>query len=265
MYLVFDLEKEGNMGGLIGIVVLLGVMCVFAITILVIFVTISTKIKRTAKDIWGTDDFRQIAQDSEREYANTPKSVNAMTGVLLPRISRDFPHFNYAQMKDKAENVLMAYLGSITSGNINLPSECSDDLKEKLRLRIEQNAMTGCKEVHSNTKIHRTEIARYEKKAGLVSITFQTSMQSMYTKKKNGKLLKGHADLYTQNRFDIEAVYVQDRDKVDRYGTGGTGLNCPSCGAPIKNLGVKHCEYCGNGIVEYNMSVWVFNDITQYK
>ncbi len=250
------------MGSMVALAVVLGIILIFAIAILIIFLVISSKIRKTARDIWGTDDFKQIAEESEMEYANTPKSVNAMTGVLLPRISRDFPHFNYAQMKDKAENILLAYLGSITSGNVNLPEGCSDDLKEKLRLKIEQNESTGCKESYANTKIHRTEIARYEKKAGLVSITFQTAMQALYSKVRGERLLDGHRTLHTQLRYNVEVVYVQDKDKVTSYGSGGLGLNCPSCGAPIKNLGVKFCEYCGSGIVEYNMSVWVFNDIT---
>ena len=47
-----------------------------------------------------------------------------------------------------------------------------------------------------------------------------------------------HLDVYKRQ------VYIQNVDMVAN-GSEGLGLNCPNCGAPIKSLGQKFCEYCG--------------------
>ena len=44
------------------------------------------------------------------------------------------------------------------------------------------------------------------------------------------------------------------------YGEG-LGLSCPHCGAPVRNLGQKFCEYCGSGVIEVNTRVWKFNSV----
>jgi endogenous inhibitor of DNA gyrase (YacG/DUF329 family) len=41
------------------------------------------------------------------------------------------------------------------------------------------------------------------------------------------------------------------------------GVNCPNCGAPVKNLGQKFCEYCGTGITEVNIRSWKFDSIRE--
>ena len=38
---------------------------------------------------------------------------------------------------------------------------------------------------------------------------------------------------------------------------------CYNCGAPVRNLGMKFCEYCGTGVIEVNTRVWKFNSITE--
>jgi hypothetical protein len=53
-------------------------------------------------------------------------------------------------------------------------------------------------------------------------------------------------------------VYIQDRDKVESDYDKAMGYNCPNCGAPVKSLKYKTCEYCGTGLQEYNIKVWTF-------
>ncbi|MCD8025431.1 MAG: zinc-ribbon domain-containing protein, partial [Clostridiales bacterium] len=50
--------------------------------------------------------------------------------------------------------------------------------------------------------------------------------------------------------------------KVDTNGES-VGVNCPNCGAPIKNLGKKFCEYCGTAVTEVNIRAWKFDSITE--
>ena len=38
---------------------------------------------------------------------------------------------------------------------------------------------------------------------------------------------------------------------------------CPNCGAPIKNLGAKFCEYCGSAVEVINSRVWSLEHIKE--
>ena len=41
-------------------------------------------------------------------------------------------------------------------------------------------------------------------------------------------------------------------------------INCPNCGAPIKNLGDKICSYCGSGVIDILKRTWVLNKIREF-
>ena len=43
-------------------------------------------------------------------------------------------------------------------------------------------------------------------------------------------------------------VYVQDVAKMTDYSASAIGINCPNCGAPVRNLGQKFCDYCGTAV-----------------
>ena len=77
----------------------------------------------------------------------------------------------------------------------------------------------------------------------------------------NGKVVFGDKNLKNQTVYEVSLVYVQDIDKVGA--DSGLGINCPNCGAPIKNLGMKFCEYCGTGVVEVNERAWKFNSVNE--
>ena len=66
-------------------------------------------------------------------------------------------------------------------------------------------------------------------------------------------MVYGSRDMKTQSVYETELVYIQNVDMVAN-GSEGLGINCPNCGAPIKNLGQKFCEYCGTGITEINIT-----------
>ncbi len=60
-------------------------------------------------------------------------------------------------------------------------------------------------------------------------------------------------------------VYIQNRDMVESDSDRALGYNCPNCGAPVKSLKQKICEYCGCGIQEYNIKVWEFNSVRELQ
>lgn len=72
------------------------------------------KDQRSIQRAFGTPDITQAARQMKQEYSTTPKSVSAMTSLLLPKIVSDFPDFQYDEMKERAENVLTQYLRAVT-------------------------------------------------------------------------------------------------------------------------------------------------------
>lgn len=93
----------------------------------------------------------------EQEYASTPKSVSAMTSLYLPKIKKDFPEFQYDEMKVRAENALTSYLMAVDRLNAGALKEGNRELKDRLEMRIEMLKAAGNKERFGSIKIHRTE------------------------------------------------------------------------------------------------------------
>ena len=57
------------------------------------------KAEELSRTLFGTSDITKAASQMKQEYATTPKSVSAMTSLLLPKIVADFPDFQYNEMK----------------------------------------------------------------------------------------------------------------------------------------------------------------------
>ena len=64
-------------------------------------------------------------------------------------------------------------------------------------------------------------------------------------------------------KYNIELVYIQDRETVENIGESGLGLNCPNCGAPLESLGAKVCRYCDTPVVEFNIKTWGFSSVKE--
>lgn len=225
------------------------------------------RLKRAARNFsrqaFGTDSLKEGFAKVEEEYSSTPKSVSAMTNLCLPKIKREFPEFQYDEMKVRAENVLTSYLMAVSAGNAGLLKEGSRELKDKLEMHISMLKGRGEKETFENIKLHRTEIADYKKRNGRCIITFQISLQYKHTvRREGGEVISGSPDMLTQSRYNVELVYIQDRELVEDERDLSLGINCPNCGAPVSGLGNKVCEYCGTPIVELNIYAWTFHNVT---
>ena len=167
-------------------------------------------------------------------------------------------------MKVRAENVLTSYLMAVSSQNPGLLKEGSRELKDKLEMHITQQKGRGEREKFESIRLHRTEIADYKKRSGRCTITFQTSLQYKHTlTEEGGKLLAGNPNTLEQSRYNVELVYIQDRNIVEDERDLSLGLNCPNCGAPISGLGSKVCEYCGTPVVELNIYAWTFHNVSE--
>ena len=232
--------------------------------ILIAFFCIRKKVRDTSQALFGTPDITQAAVQMKQEYATTPKSVSSMTSLLLPKISADFPDFEYNEMKDRANNVLVSFLRAITTKDENALSEGSRELKQQLENHIEMLRAEGRSEHFDQVKLHRTEIYQYRKTDGKCIITFQTSLECFhYTTDENSQILEGDRQYKYQTKFNTDLIYVQDVDKMKNDYDDALAVTCPNCGAPIPMLGAKHCEYCGCTIIELNIHAWAFHHVEE--
>lgn len=243
------------------IIILLLVLVIIGCIAYAVF-KVKNAVKSFSRATFGTESLRDGFAQVEEEYATTPKSVSAMTSLYLPKIKRDFPEFQYDEMKPRAENVLTPYLMAITAENMGMLTEGSRELKDRLELYITQLKTRGEKENFESIKLHRTEIANYQKRNGRCIITFQSALQYRYSKRDElGQVMADERMI--QDKYNIDVVYIQDRDLVEDERDLSLGVNCPNCGAPVSGLGSKVCEYCGTPVVELNIYAWTFHNVTK--
>jgi hypothetical protein len=223
------------------------------------YFTIRNKIRNFSKTVFGTESIAEGLRNQQTEAANTPKSVASMTKIYLPHIQRDFPEFSYQQFKAKVENMLKSAFIAITNENPDRLVNASDELKKSVKLIIDSNKEQGKKEVYDDIKIYQTEITRYSKIAGTCVITLQSAVGHLHYITKDGKVVSGSKEFREQCKYNTDIIYIQDVNKLTSDKMSSIGTNCPNCGAPIKNLGGKFCEYCGTGVRVININVWTIN------
>ena len=114
------------------IIVFLTLILIIMVVGLSAFIYIRNSARKFSRELFGTEDLSIAAKDMQIEYSSTPKSVSAMTSLLLPKISQDFPDFNYNEMKARANNVLNGYLMAISQGSAGILKDGTTELKQKL-------------------------------------------------------------------------------------------------------------------------------------
>ena len=241
-----------------------GLMAIIAIVILVLLGNVLTQISRLSGSLHGLLSLLNVlggVENVDLSFRETPKSVSAMTTLELPRIEKDFPEFHWPEWKQRCENIMKMYLEAVEHRNPQLLKDVGYGMSEQVRIAIEENREHGRKEAFDNTKIHQTEITRYERDKLLCRVLVQMSVEYLHSLK-GPEVEKPLVNEKEQHRFEIELVYVQDITALGGQGMG-FGMNCPNCGAPITNLGEKLCGYCGTAVEPVNIRVWTPNKITE--
>ncbi len=224
---------------------------------------VSNTVKGYSRAILGTENPIEGIKQVEMVGSSIPKSVSGATHLYMPQIMKDFPEFHLDEMKSRAENVLVSYLRSIDENNPTLLTEGLEELKSELSMRIQMNRERGVRENYQRINVHQTEIYQYRKANGRVSVVFQTAVEYIHYVEQAGKRIAGRSDIKTQSKYNVELVYIQDRDVVENMGETGAGLNCPNCGAPLEHLGAKVCKYCDTPVVEFNIRTWNFSSVKE--
>ncbi len=222
------------------------------IVIFIIFIT--KRVREFLQTYFHANTLKEAIENSKIEDENTHKSISSMESIYLDKIDRDFPDLNLNELKSKAEANIINVLDTVESKNI-------DNLKNKNEkiVAYTQHKIDDLKDKKvdiDNINIHKTLLNKYEVNGGIATITFASSLEYFY--KKGSEV--GHK---IQTRFKTEFIYIIDASKL-KNNVKGLGLNCPNCGAPVKTLGHKHCEYCNSGVIEIVKKVWVINNIKEY-
>ncbi len=252
----------------IPIIIILILILAVIIAIWCGIVYIRNKVRETSRTLFGTSNITQAAKQMKQEYSTTPKSVSAMTSLLLPKIVSDFPDFQYDEMKDRTENVLTSYLRAVDGRNPSLLQDGNTELKNQLENHIQMLSARNIQEHFDRIRIHRTEISSYRKSEGRCIITFQSALECYHysTDIANpSAVLEGSKEYKYQTKFNIDLIYIQDRNLVENELDHALGINCPNCGAPLSSLGAKKCEYCGTPVIEINIHAWSFSNIDEVR
>lgn len=248
----------------IAIIIILILILTIIISVYVAYRRIKRKTQQISRALFGTSDITKAAKQLKTEYATTPKSVSAMTSLLLPKIAEDFPDFQYDEMKQRAENVLTSYLQAITEHNASILQDGNSELKQQLENHIQMLAAEGKKEHFDRIRIHRTEICQYKRTDGRCIITFQSALECFhYMTDSSSNIIAGSKDYKYQTKYNTDLIYIQDRSLVENELDHALGVNCPNCGAPLSSLGAKVCEYCGTPVIEINIHAWSFSHIEE--
>lgn len=221
------------------------------------------KIRRFSKTAFGTDSLAEGIKLQRDILAENPKSVSSMTKLFLPQISEDFPELNCSRLKTRAENALLSAFAALNDGKVREIEGVTDDFINQIKLRIEDNDAAGITERFSETEIHDTQINDYRKGAGMCKIVFQSAVGYKYQKEKDGKLICGKDGLCTQTKYNVEAVYIQNPEIVEKMSGNAVGTVCPNCGAPVTSVGEKKCQYCGSAVEAVNIKTWLINSFKE--
>lgn len=233
---------------------ILMIAAMIALLVVILVVYIVKKVERLSTSLFGVKSLTEGLNAQADELAETPKSIAGMTRIYEPQLVKDFPEFNWKEFRDKAERMLLMAFAAISKGEETLVGGSAEGLREQVIAVIRENKRQQIKECYRDIQIHHTEITRYEKKNGTCVLVLQSAVGHIHYKEKDGKLIEGNKERREQTKYNIHLMYIQDAKKANL--DKAMGATCPSCGAPISNLGEKKCEYCGSPVVPINIQVW---------
>lgn len=225
---------------------------IIIITIVIIPFIIRAKARMFLKEYFNASSFKEFFENEEREVSENPKSVSSLDSIYLNRLKKDFPDLNINELKSDSEKTIINTLNAIE----NKDSDCmllSEKINSYIRSKIEDLKNNNVN--YDNIKIHKTVISKYERNESVATLELASSLEYFY--KKNNEIGKK-----VQTRFKCEYIYIIDSEKIGNVKS--LGLNCPNCGAPIKTLGHKHCEYCNTGVIDIVKKNWIINNIKEY-
>ena len=230
------------------VIISLIIIIVLLIGIAFLIVFIINKCKYFLETYFDSSSLKEAIDKSKLKEEETQKSISSMESIYKNRIAIDFPDLNLNELKSMAEANILNILDTIELKDIkNLKNK-----NEKIVSFVESIINDLKEDIDiENIKIHKTSLTKYDISESIATIEISSSLEYL----KNNKKI--------QTRFKQEFIYIVDASKISKN-VKALGINCPNCGAPVKTLGKKHCEYCSSGIIDIVKKVWVINNIKEY-
>ncbi len=221
-------------------------------------------IKRKLRSLGLDDDIKNLSETMHTlklEDSKRARSASGMTKVLLPTIRRDFPEFNENRLYNMTEESLRVIFRALTEKRTDELTKVPL-LKDNITMMLDDMKRSDIAHIYRDIVFHDFAIKDYHRADGVATITVSVSLEYYYRKTKNEAILID--DKYKrQTRYACEFIYVYNESLVKDY-EKVLATNCPNCGAVIKSLGHKYCEYCGTAIKEVNLKAWAFSSYKEY-
>lgn len=244
------------LGVVVGIIIFLGIIA------LVIYGNLKKAFNKLGFQVNNFNDFTNEMNKIKQEDSERARSISGMTTLLLPTIRGDFPDFNENELFVKCESSLRKVFNALEQKDKSyvddlplIKTSTSNIIDDYLDAKISVH--------YDDIEFHKFAIYQYEKKDGVATITLSTSVEYYYQKIKDGKEIEGNTKTKKQTRYQCDFIYIYDESKVDTNAKA-LAINCPNCGATIKVLGHKYCEYCGTRIREVNLKSWEFSSYEEF-
>lgn len=234
--------------------VALGIILAIAFVFLFIYIKLRSSMRKFGFKVNTIGDMKAEMEKIRQEDSTRARSISGMTSILLPNIRNDFPEFNEQELYTKAETSLRQIFQAIEKKDIS-EVKSMPLMQSSIEKIIEDYETAEITESYDDIKFHRFAIYQYDKKDGMATVTISTSLEYYYQKKKQEKILKDFTKYKKQTKYQCTFVYVYDEAKVEKSAKV-LAINCPNCGAAIKALGHKYCDYCGTTVKEVNLRSW---------
>lgn len=233
--------------------IILIIFCILMLGIILIYFTTKKKVEGFLKTNFGTMNIKETIEMARLKDQETPKSLSGLESLILPDLKKDFPEMNIDELKRQVESYIITYLGMIESKEYEVIKSSSDKVRTIIKSYVDDLKNNNDNVKYTNIRVHRTVVNKYEKNNGFATLKFQTAIEYMYSK-------NNESPIKIQDRFLTELIYIIDADTVSTD-ANLLGLNCPNCGAPIKNLHEKYCTYCSTGVVDIARRTWYLNSL----
>ncbi len=242
--------------------VTLGIVLFLGIVALILYAKLKFTMRKMGFKVNSFSDMANEVAKIKEEDSTRARSISGMTSLLLPNIRKDFPDFNEQELYNKAEIALRKVFSAIENQDIeevsNLPL-----LRGSVQKIIEDFETSKISERYDDIHFHKFAIYQYEKKNGMATITISVSLEYYYQKKKEEKVINDFTKYKKQTRYQCKFIYVYDETKVDSSAKV-LAINCPNCGAAIRALGHKYCDYCGTTVKEVNLKSWECSSYVEF-
>ena len=218
----------------------LGIVLGFLVVALIIYLFIKRMMNKAGISL---ESIKNMKEELEEEEAGREKQISGMTNVFLPQILKDFKEFNLDEIYLLTESSLRSIFNAIEKKDRNILNTKDFNLiNKKMKLQLEDLIDSDIIYKYDDINFHRHAIKSYVNSGGVAKLEISSSLEYYYSKSKNGAIL--HHNKYKEQVCCVTTfVYIADETAytkdIDVY-----GLNCPNCGAVVRALHKKECNYC---------------------